>query len=109
MIRPAHVLGTCRGSPEGLTELGYDGALTSAARRPAKQMGLEMSLHGAARGTPHKRGWAFRRDSEWAGCGAEKEPFQGRALKSSDFFLWVEAETPSPGIGHWILRTMGDL
>lgn len=56
VIRPTHVLGTCRGSPEGPTELGYVGALTLAARRPGRQTGVEMSLHGAAGGTPHKRG-----------------------------------------------------
>lgn len=56
VIHPMHVLGTCHGSPEGPPELGYDGALTSAARRPRRQTGVEMSLHGAAGGTPHKRG-----------------------------------------------------
>lgn len=46
-----------------------------------------------------------------AGCGAEKEPFPGRALESSEFafVLWVEAEAPSTGSGHLILGTMGDI
>lgn len=56
-------------------------------------------------------GWAFRRDWELDGCGAEKEPFPGRALGSSEFafVLGTETEAPSPGIGHLILGTMGDI